>query len=766
MAAPPVVASRAQLDALGDLMPTDDDLLYEEELLRNPYSLKMWWRYIQARTDASARRRYVLYERALKALPGSYKLLLEGGRVTATRRAFDRALAALPITQHDRVWPLYLRFVGQPGMPVETSRRVYRRYLQLEPGHVEEYIAYCRAHGLWGEVASRLAASLNDDTFRSLEGKTKHQLWLELCDAVTRHPREVVGSGVDVEGVLRGGIRRFTEEVGRLWTSLADYYIRRAMFEKARDVYEEGLTSVVTVGFGGLGRGFGCAFAKFYERHGDVPNARIIFDKAVQVAYRYVDDLASVWCEWAEMELRHNNYKRALDLMRRATAKPQRPRQLSADEERALPVQERLYRSSKLWSFYADLEESLGTLESACRVYDGMLELRIATPQVVLNYALMLQEAKHWEDAFRVYEKGVALFKYPHVGVIWAAYLAQFVARYGGAKLERARDLFESALADAPPDKAKPLFLEYARLEEQHGLARRAMEVYARALQGVTKEERLPVLDVYVARAAEFFGVAKVREIYEAAIESQPPHDFSNDATRQLCVRYAALERKLGEVDRARAVLAHGASLADPRRPGEAGAAYWAAWNDFEVRHGNEDTFKEMLRIKRSVAASYAQSHIDTGAQLAAAAAAAAAAGSKRPEPEGGHDSMAALEAAAEAAPAAGGTRLSGFVSAGVIQQGQGEQQQDGGGGGGEEGRRQGGANPEEIELGGGEEEEEGGGGGGGGGGGAEEGEEAEDGGLEERAVPAAVFGSLAAAAGGGAGGEGALERFKKRRVE
>lgn len=29
-------------------------------------------------------------------------------------------------------------------MPVETSLRVYRRYLQLEPGHVEEFIAYCR----------------------------------------------------------------------------------------------------------------------------------------------------------------------------------------------------------------------------------------------------------------------------------------------------------------------------------------------------------------------------------------------------------------------------------------------------------------------------------------------------------------------------------------------------------------------------------------------------------------------------------------------
>ena len=35
-----------------------------------------------------------------------------------------------------------------------------------------------------------------------------------------------------------------------------------------------------------------------------------------------MDDLASVWCEWAEMELQHKQFRRALDLMRRATATP------------------------------------------------------------------------------------------------------------------------------------------------------------------------------------------------------------------------------------------------------------------------------------------------------------------------------------------------------------------------------------------------------------------------------------------------------------
>ena len=57
-----------------ELLPDDDDLLYEEELLRNPYSLRMWWRYLEARKDAAQKRRFLLYERAISALPGSYKV--------------------------------------------------------------------------------------------------------------------------------------------------------------------------------------------------------------------------------------------------------------------------------------------------------------------------------------------------------------------------------------------------------------------------------------------------------------------------------------------------------------------------------------------------------------------------------------------------------------------------------------------------------------------------------------------------------------------
>lgn len=47
------------------------------------------------------------------------------------------------------------------------------------------------------------------------------------------------------------------------------------------------------------------AFAKFYEKAGQLDDARVIFEKSTHVPYMKVDDLAHVWCEWAEMELRH-----------------------------------------------------------------------------------------------------------------------------------------------------------------------------------------------------------------------------------------------------------------------------------------------------------------------------------------------------------------------------------------------------------------------------------------------------------------------------
>lgn len=58
------------------------------------------------------------------------EFLMYQKRLTLTRKTFDEALRSLPITQHDRVWPLYLKFVQSFDIP-ETAIRVYRRYLKV-----------------------------------------------------------------------------------------------------------------------------------------------------------------------------------------------------------------------------------------------------------------------------------------------------------------------------------------------------------------------------------------------------------------------------------------------------------------------------------------------------------------------------------------------------------------------------------------------------------------------------------------------------------
>lgn len=106
--------------------------------------------------------------------------------------------------------------------------------------------------------------------------------------------------------------------------------------------------------------------------------------------------------------------------------------------------------------------------------------------------------------------------------------------------------------------------------------------------------------------------------------------------TAEMCLRFAALERKLGEIDRARAIYAHASQFCDPR----VNPNFWAEWYNFELETGSEDTFREMLRIKRSV-----QAQFNTEASYLAAQTTAARQGAKTADDnEGPADAMAAAE--------------------------------------------------------------------------------------------------------------------------
>lgn len=727
---------------------TADDVVYEQDILRDPNSIKPWLAYVDHKHQHGSlfERAYIL-ERACEALPRSYKLwklylelrikhlrkknpslhpgefakvnslfqkalillnkmpkiwemylsfLMEQPLVSLTRRAFDQALRALPLTHHNRVWALYRPFAKSAGGT--TAIKISKRYMQIHPEDAEDFIDLLIRESHYTEAVLKYMDILNNPRFRSKNAKSEYQLWTEMVDLMVDRAKEIQtgdSSGIHVENIIRSGILKFSDQKGKLWAGLATYWITRGNFERARDIFEEGITNVMTVrdftiifdaytefeesiitalmeqnavstGQGktdedadsdldirmlrfeqlmdrrpflvndvllrqnpnnvnewekrvalwndnrkeivqtytdaiaainprkvaGKFHELWLNYATLYDNGGDLRNARIIMEKAVKVPFKSVMELAETWCGWAEMELRNGNFDVAVDIMAKATLAAKRSTVDYFDD--TLSPQQRVHKSWKLWSFYVDLVESVSTLEETRKVYDRIFELRIATPQTVVNYANLLEEHQYFEESFKIYERGLDLFSYPVAFELWNLYLTKAIDRK--ISVERLRDLFEQAVEGCPPKFAKTLYLMYGTLEEERGLARHAMRIYERATRAVSDADRFEMFSFYITKSASNFGLTSARPIYERAIAALPDKE-----ARDMCLRFAEMERRLGEIDRARAIYGHASQFCDPRIT----PTFWQKWESFEVQHGNEDTFKEMLRIKRSVQAQY-----------------------------------------------------------------------------------------------------------------------------------------------------------------
>ena len=359
--------------------------------------------------------------------------------------------------------------------------------------------------------------------------------------------------------------------------------------------------------------------AQYLEKNGDVNKARETWKRAVNAPFKSSDELAIVVCGWAEMEMRLERYeearevvKKALELDKQQQQQQQQQRQQSKINKGA-PADSGSSSSSssvlqvrdsvKVWSLYLDLEEALGTLETCRAAYDQAMSRGSLNAQMCLNYAAYLEEANYFEDSFKVYERSVDLFTFPQAKLIWTTYLDAFIKRYNGGKVERWRDLFEQAVKDAPAEDVTELYLKYAQAEEKYGQPRRAMAVYDRATHVVPPHMRLEMYRLYVKKKAHFVDQASCRSVYERAIK-----ELKDEDACAICVDFAAMEKKLGELERARALYVHGSQFANPSR----NPNFWASWRDFEESHGNEDTFRDMLRTQRTVEASF--SHVNYAA--------------------------------------------------------------------------------------------------------------------------------------------------------
>jgi pre-mRNA-splicing factor SYF1 len=708
-----------------------------------PKSYKLWklhWEFCLSREKELGEETSLLvplWERALVTLhkfPRVWMEYLEYAHEkssmdpTQLRHLANRALEAIPVTQHDKIWPVLLKYYQSTDtnwIPKETKLSLLRRYIQFNPAATKE-VADFLANDLnhWGEAALLYVKLLNQP-----EVVQRNELWMALANICTRHPVEQVG--IDWEALVRGVLKtqNYKEMEGVLWNQLADAWIRRGEFQLARSVYEEALECVSKVrdftilldaylqfeeglleaimaaadeeeeeeaddaaspetvkddwdlllpnsgdedasaakknsmsdlelalaraedltarrpillnrvllrqnphdvgewlkrarlykeneelaqaqaaleeglrtvharrAVGGSPSEMVTQLVALYESDPEdgVGKARDLMDRTCNqwvYEFKHTDDLAECHAGWVEFELRQEAWDEALDIVRSSVVVP------PSTQERPVPKMVRgLAKSLRLWDLLLDLEESLGTVQTTKDAYSRTLEQRVATPLHILNFATFLSEHKYFEESFSAYERGIELFEYPGVKVIWKAYLDAFLRRYAGTKVERTRDLFHRCIEACPPEECTDFFLMDGKFEEEHGLTKRALGVYRDMCHKVPAEEKYTAYQLFITKTTKYMGQTATRDIYQSAIQ-----DLGDAPASQLCLDFAKMETSLQEIDRARAVLTYGAQTADPRRNEE----YWKQWNEFEIAHGNEETFREMLRIKRSVEASF-----------------------------------------------------------------------------------------------------------------------------------------------------------------
>ena len=675
---------------------------------KNKYSQRSWWNSIQVLDSLSERCK--IYELSLSYMPGSYKLwynyLLEvrtyvdcnpslehydlanilheraltymylmpqiwldyieflssQGHITKTRQVYDLSLQRLPLTQHDLIWDSYLVWAHKIQSP-QTSKRIFIRYLQLNPSYIHDYIDYLIKYQFISEAVIHIIELLKTDD--------SSQLWGKLAKLLSENP-ECVDNAAEL---LQSCAERM-EEKGKAWELAAEFYLRQGDIEAARNTYEQALKKIENVkefsiifaaytqleeeilkinmddaelaeeAMGrleellnrrelllsdvklrenpndigewlrrtelfsdsdtekfrvfaeGLARvdplkAYGkpqklwIGFAKLYEKSGDYKNARLIFYKGTRSTLKKSLQLAEIWEEWVEMELRHHHYQDALKIIRKVC-------NTQYKYSKETNIHQEVSTNNRLWALYIDLEESLGNLKTTRDAYEKMITNKFANVHAILNYVVFLQENDLWEESFKVYEQGINKFNWPHVYDIWISYLHAFTNKYGSQKLERARDLFEQVLVSCPKDKIRIFYLMYAKLEENYGLGNHVIEIFEKAIRDVQNSQKAELFIVYMQKVCDYFGIIKARILFEA--------DFSifteTEQVIDIGLQFANIERKLGEIDRVRSIYQYISQYCDARKPEH--QRFWNKWNEFEIYHGNEETYREMMRIQRT----------------------------------------------------------------------------------------------------------------------------------------------------------------------
>ncbi|SBS88767.1 pre-mRNA-splicing factor SYF1, putative [Plasmodium ovale] len=348
------------------------------------------------------------------------------------------------------------------------------------------------------------------------------------------------------------------------------------------------------------------SYAYYHYNHDEYEEALKVFNRAIRERnFKSISEMANIFCAWIEMELLQKNYKEALNIARLSIdigrgKPPKGILQNGADIGNNVPVKAtyNLLSSIKLVCLVLDMEINYGTVETALNMFDLLYHSKSITVKMVLSFSSYLYENKYFNECFKVYEKAMSIFHYPYVYPIYVTYINKYIARYKDKNISYVRELFKQAIYGldnktyVPKEFARHLFLMYADFEEKYGFLKKALAIYKEAIPFLEETDKIKFYKVFISKVSKSYGVHKARESFEEAIQT-----LRDDDAREICLLYIDMECKLNEYERVRALYIYTAQFTNPATFPN----FYQDWREFEALHGNEHTFRDMIRIKRSV---------------------------------------------------------------------------------------------------------------------------------------------------------------------
>ncbi|KAG2447486.1 hypothetical protein HYH02_007413 [Chlamydomonas schloesseri] len=347
------------------------------------------------------------------------------------------------------------------------------------------------------------------------------------------------------------------------------------------------------------------AYIKFELRYNEVERARAIFERYVQIL-----PTVKAWVRYAKFEMQNGEVGLARRCYERAVE------ELGEDAQ-----------TEEFFIKFAEFEEKAREVERARSIYRYALDHipKASAPSLYQRFVAFEKQHGDREGIEQVvvskrrfqYEEDIA--KSPYNYDTWFDYIK---LEEGTGDIERTREVYERAVAQLPPSSVEKrfwrryiyLWVKYALFEEldcadpdrtrdvyravldliphrtftfaKAWIMAAKFEIRQRNLEGFRKllgralglcpKEKL--FKAYIELELTMGNVDRVRKLYEKYLEWRP----SNVGA---WVRFADLERQLGETGRARALyeLAIGQPLLDMPE------ALWKSYIDFEIAEGERE---------------------------------------------------------------------------------------------------------------------------------------------------------------------------------